>query len=116
MSLLDEAYEDFTIMDKTTKSDGYGGVATVWAEGATVKVILKQNTSSIAQVAQAITEKITYKVITKKNVMFRQGDVIRRERDKRIFRITASADEKETPESASLDMRRCDAEDWELTY
>lgn len=114
MSLLDEAYEDFTIMDKTTGPDGYGGVKTKWVDGATVQAAVRQNNSIAAQIAQSTTEKVTFKVITKRNVVFRAGDIIKRNRDGKIFRITSSADEQETPVSAGLDMRRCDAEEWSL--
>ena len=37
MSLLEEAYEDFTILNKAVVDDGYGGVTTNWTDGAKIK-------------------------------------------------------------------------------
>lgn len=114
MSLLEEAYEPFIIMDKTTKPDGYGGVETVWTEGAEVQAAATQTNSIESQIAQAMSEKTIYTVVTRRNVIFRYHDIIKRVRDGKIFRITSDADDLETPRSATLDMRQCTAEEWEL--
>jgi hypothetical protein len=37
MSLLEDAYEDFTILNKTTADDGNGGTTTIWTDGITIK-------------------------------------------------------------------------------
>lgn len=116
MSLLEEylKMDDFVIMDKTTKSDGLGGVITVWEEGAPVEVALQQETATGKQIAQALTGIRTYTVVTKKNVVFRFGDVIKRTKDGQVFRITANADDLKTPNSATIDMRQTTAEEYSL--
>ncbi len=116
MSLLDEylQMDKFVIMDKTTESDGLGGVITVWKEGAPVLVALQQESATGKQIAQALTGVKTFTVVTKRNVVFRFGDVIKRVRDGRVYRISADAEDLKTPNSSSLDMRQTTAEDYHL--
>lgn len=116
MSLLDEYwdYEKFHIVDKTTAPDGLGGVITVWVEGAEVKVALSQDAAPETKIANAITNLQSYTVVTPINVIFRQGDIIKRDRDEKYFRITSDADDLATPPSSSLDIRQCTAVEYEM--
>lgn len=40
MSLIDSMATDCTMMDKASKSDGYGGFTTTWADGADRKSVV----------------------------------------------------------------------------
>ena len=112
MSLLSLATEDFTLLDKTTVPDGEGGFITVWIDGATIQAATRLNDSSVDKIAQAQGVKAAYTIITKKNINLQFHDVLRRERDKKIFRVTSDGDDKRTPSTATLDMRSVSAEEW----
>lgn len=112
--LLNSQFEDFVIIDKTTQPDGYGGVETVWTEGAIVQAAASWDDSTGAQIAQALTEVKTYTIVTQKNVIFRFGDVVKRVRDGKYFLIKSDADDTQTPNGAPLDMRQCSAVEWTL--
>lgn len=114
MSLLDEAYEDFTIINKTIVDDGYGGMGTVWTEGATIKGAIVFDASVQMRIAQAMGVTTSYTLTVKKSILLDYHTVIRRNRDGKIFRLTSDSDDKKTPESASLDMRQYTAEEWEI--
>ena len=114
MSLLDSAFEKFTVVDKTTAPDGYGGIVVVWKDGAEIEAASVLNQSTGAMVAQALTEKSSYTITTRKNVTLMYHDVIRRERDGKIFRITSDGEDNATPPSANLNMRNVTAEEWSL--
>lgn len=114
MSLLSQAFENFTFLDKTTVDDREGGYITVWKEGATIQAASRLDNSPLEQIAQAQTVSGGYTIITKKTINLQFHDVLRRERDKVIFRITSNGDDKRTPESATLDMRSVSAEKWVL--
>lgn len=114
MSLLSDAMENFTILDRTTVPDGYGGAETVWKDGASIKAACVLNTSSEDIIAAQLTSSGNYTVTTKKNVNLQYHDVLRRERDKKIFRVTSNGDDNHTPASASLNMRNVTAEEWSL--
>ena len=115
MSLLENAYEDFTVIDKTVVADGYGGTTTVWKDGVTIKGALTFDTSTEMRIAQAMGATSAYTLTVKKNVVLDYHTVIRRESDKKIFRLTSNSDDKKTPESAALNMRQYSAEEWKLT-
>jgi hypothetical protein len=114
MSLLEDAYEDFTILNKTTADDGYGGTTTIWTDGITIKGAIVFDNSTQMKIAQAMGVTASYTLTVKKNVVLDYHTVIRRESDKKIFRLTSDSDDKKTPEEAALNMRQYSAEEWQL--
>jgi len=114
MSLLDEAYEDYTLLDKVRVDDGYGGYTTEWQDGATIQGAMVFNTSMEARTAQAQGVSSVYTLTTKKNITLEYHDVLRRVRDGKIFRVTSDGDDSYTPKSASLNMRQVTCEEWVL--
>lgn len=114
MSLLEEAMETFTMIDKTTVPDGYGGVKPQWVEGAEFNAAIVLDTSIQARIAQQQGVTALYTVTTKKNINLQFHDVFRRENDGKIFRVTSDGDDKKTPQSASLNMRQVSAEEFTL--
>lgn len=114
MSLLSEAMESFVIMDKQTSADGYGGVKTIWTDGAEIKAACVYNSSVEARVGviQGLTS--LYTIITKKNINLQYHDIVRRLSDGKIFRITSDGDDNKTPASATLNMRNVSAEEYVL--
>ena len=115
MSLLEEAYEDFTVINKTIVDDGYGGTTTVWSDGAKIKGAIVFDSSTQMKVAQAMGVTSTYTLTVKKSLELDYHTVIRRESDKKVFRLTSNSDDKKTPNSASLNMRQYSAEEWTIT-
>ena len=115
MSLLDEAMENCTMIDKTTSPDGYGGTIVNWVDGASFKAAIVFNTSMEARRAEAEGVKNLYTVTTSKSVNLQFRDVFRRESDGKIFRVSSDGDDHKTPDSASLNMRNVTAEEWKLT-
>ena len=114
MSLLERAYEDFTIINKAIVDDGYGGTTTVWTDGVTIKGAIVFDSSTQMKIAQAMGTTSAYTLTVKKATELDYHTVLRREGDKKIFRITSNSDDKKTPESASLDMRQYSAEEWKI--
>lgn len=115
MSLLENAYEDFTIINAAQVDDGYGGTTTVWSDGATIKGAMRYDGSTQMKVAQAMGVTAVYTFIVKKNIALNYHTVMRRESDKKIFRLTNNADDMKTPNTAGLNMREYSAEEWKLT-
>lgn len=114
MSLLEEAYEDFTVINKTVVDDGYGGTEIVWSDGATIRGAIVLDSSTQMKVAQAMGVTSSYTLTVKKSIELDYHTVLRRESDKKIFRLTSDTDDKRTPSSAGLDMRQYSAEEWKL--
>ena len=114
MSLLEEAFESFTIVNQAQVDDGYGGVTTVWTDGASIKGAIVLDGSTEMKIAQAMGVTATYTLTVRKEIALDYHTVIRRESDKKIFRLTSNTDDKKTPASANLDMRQYSAEEWTL--
>lgn len=115
MSLLENAYENFTIINKSTVDDGYGGITTVWSDGATIKGVMVLDSSTQMKIAQAAGVTSIYTLTVKKSVLLDFHTILRRVSDNKIFRLTSDTDDKKTPDPVSLDMRQYSAEEWRLT-
>lgn len=115
MSLLDNAMEFFTIINKIVVDDGYGGTTTRWADGAKIKGAVVFDGSTEMKIAQAMGVTAAYTLTVNKSVELDYHTALRRESDGKIFRTTSDSDDKKTPEEAALNMRQYDVEEWELT-
>ena len=115
MSLLSEAMESCTMQDKTTVADGYGGVITVYNDGAKFDAACVLDNSMQARAAEQQGVKALYTVTTNKSINLQFHDVFRRNRDGKIFRVTSDGDDDRTPASACLNMRQVSAEEWSLS-
>ena len=114
MSLLDNAYEPFTIINKVVVDDGLGGTETRWVDGAKIDGAIVYDSSTQMKIAHAMGVTATYSLIVRKNVLLDYHTVLRRESDSKIFRLTSNSDDKKTPEEAALNMRQYDAEEFKL--
>ena len=114
MSLLENTYEDFTIVNKSVVDDGYGGVETVWTDGAKIRGAIVYESSAQMRVAQAMGVTSVYKFIVKKDIELNYHTIIRRESDKKVFRLTSNSDDLKTPPGAGINARQYLAEEWEL--
>ena len=115
MSLLEQAMQDFQIVNKAIVDDGYGGTKDSWTDGAIIKGALVYNGANEMQIAQAMGSTNMYTFTVKREINLDYHTVIRRVSDGLIFRITNNADEYQTPQSATLNMRQYTAEEWRLT-
>lgn len=115
MSLLSESYESCHLIDKTTVDDGYGGYNAVWVEGANIQCAIVLNSSLQAKIAEKQGVTALYTITTSKAVNLQFHDVIRRDSDNKVFRVTSDGDDNKTPASAGLDMREVSAEEYKLT-
>lgn len=114
MSLLQESMEVFSMMDMTTVPDGYGGFHRRWSPGAKIAATAVVDSSMEARTAEIMGVTALYTIFTSKGINLQYHDVLRRESDSKIFRVTSDGDDKKTPASATLDIRTVTAEEWEL--
>ena len=112
MSLLSEAMEKCTMLDRTSQSDGRGGFVYEWVDGAEFDAACVFDSSMQARVAEAAGVKALYTITTAKNVNLQYHDVFKRASDGKIFRVTSDGDDKKTPASATLNMRQVTAEEF----
>lgn len=116
MSLLDETQEKCVMIDKTTapNPDGYGGIISVYTEGAEFSANVFFDSSMQAKIAAAQGVKSLYTVLTNKNVLLNYHDIFMRVEDRKTFRITSDGYENKTPDSATLQKLKYSAEEYKL--
>lgn len=114
MSLIDEFKKPFKIMDKTTGDDGYGGIATIYKEGATVNIAMTLNNSVEAQVAQKQGVTSIYTATFSKGLQIAYNDYLKRVDDGVYFRITSNPSEDQTPDRMAVQFMKATAERTEL--
>lgn len=114
MGLMEEQMVRCVMTDKRTISDGRGGYDTVYVDGATFQAVIALDTSTQAKIAEQQGVTSLYKVITPKNVNLQYHDVFKRLSDNKIFRVTSDGDDKVTPNSASMQLRKVTAEQYTL--
>lgn len=112
MSLLSDAMEACTMLDRQTVADGYGGYTTVYVEGAPFEAAIVFDTSMEARRAEEQGVRSLYTVTTRRALTLQYHDIFIRQRDGKIFRVTSDGDDKYTPKSATLDMRQVTAEEY----
>lgn len=115
MSLLEQAFEEFSVMDKTTVDDGYGGTKREWNEGITISGAMVMNSSVQSRIAESMNAMGAYTLTVKKNILLDFHDVLKRKSDGRIFRLVNDSDDMKTPPSAALNMRQYSCEDYQLS-
>lgn len=113
MSLLDSAYEPFVFVSKSFTPDGEGGMIPTWTDGTdTFQATADFPNSSLAKIADKLTEKVNCTITTPKTITLSYMDIIKRVSDGTYFRILSDGKNSKTPDSASLDMRQSKAEIW----
>lgn len=115
MSLLTQAMENAHVLNKIRQDDGYGSGQVVWQVGMRLKAAFVLDSSVQARIAEKQGVTGMYTITTSRNTELDYHDVIRRESDGKIFRVTSNSDDKRAPKSTRLDMRVYQAEEWELT-
>lgn len=110
--MMESLAHDCVMQDKSTISDGEGGVITTYKDGAEFKTYPALDTSALARIAEAQGSKSSYSVLVPKSVQIGVGDIFRDKTDGAYFRVTS--DPKETPSTSTLDLKAFTAEKTEL--
>lgn len=114
MSLLLEAMTDCIMLDPKHIEDGYGGFIVTYEESVPFQCALVKDTSMQARVAEKDGVTSLYTVTTTKTINLQFHDVFKRLSDNKIFRVTGDSTDKQTPDSAYIDMKQVSAEEWRI--
>lgn len=97
-------------LEKTSTPDGQGGQTTSWKHSKPFEAALVRDSSTVSTVADRAEPSATFTVTTQKPLRF--NEVIRRESDGLVVRVTSDA--IETPGRASFAFVQYKAERWEV--
>lgn len=113
-TMLKDFTEEFVMMDETTMIDSFGSIVPVWKEGAPFKAALTAPQNGTAEIAEAIREKKSFKLVTETNITLKQGKFFKRVSDGVVFKVLRDNTDKLTPNDSSIPMRATEAEITEL--
>ena len=103
-----------TLLEHVRVPDGMGGSTMAWQDGMTFEMVFAHDSSTEAQIAEKQGLTRTYSGYVNKRMGLKYHDVLRREADGKIFRVTKDGDDKHTPDTSGLDARYLELERWEL--
>lgn len=112
MRLYESMLEPFAFMDKLHMPDGEGGTIITYVPAATFNAVAVPDSTLAAVVAGVERAKVVYAVYMPSGVSTAFNDIIKRVSDGALFRITDAG--QEPPPSATVKLRKAQAERWEL--
>ena len=114
MSLLDQNLTEFELLQYVQSRDGEGGYLRGW----TVKQTFMANWYVKSDIQRYVALKAEgmgqYALLTGREITLSFHNVIRRVKDGKIFRITSDSDDRYTPQSATLNLRYQEMDEWTL--
>lgn len=114
MSLLSKAMTTCSLLTITDIADGRGGQMKTYKPTETFEAAFVLSASAEEAEAAGKEARNRYRITVGKEMNLKYHQVIRRESDGKIFRIMSDGDDCCTPQSAGLNMRQVDAEEWKL--
>lgn len=107
-------WQDFMVecvrLEKTSTPDGQGGQTTSWKQSEPFEAAIVRDSETVSTVADRAEPFSTFTVTTNTTLSFHE--VIRRESDGLVVRVTSEA--IETPGMASFEFVQYKAERWEV--
>ncbi len=100
--MLQDYFEDFTLLERTQAPDGLGGHTVTWAEGVAFRGGVTQVVGRETDSAGLLALKTTPMLLHEWDVTLSQGDRIRRLRDGAEFRVAGRSDDMRTPLLAGM--------------
>ena len=112
--MLDSYRYGCTLLEHVRVPDGMGGSTMAWTDGMAFDMVFAQDSTVEAMIAEQEGFKRSYRGYVQKTMELKFHDVLRREADSKIFRVTDDGDDKKTPSTSNLDARMIVMERWEL--
>lgn len=110
MALADYLNTDFLVLDKTTAPDPFGGILTVYKEGAPFTGALVANSTTEMRIAQQGGAKQLYTLVVDRRIVLDRDTYFRRVKDGANFRLLSSTEDMTTPAFSSIQCSQASAE------
>ena len=114
MSLWEDMCEPCRLYEQRRVSDGEGGFAVVWAQGADFEAAVVPDSTTQDRVAEKQGAASTWTVTTKAQLSY--DDVFMRMSDGQAFKVTSRAADGKTPSMATFQFNQCTAEAFEVPH
>ena len=114
VALFDRMKVPCVMMHKTSTSDEEGGRTSSWVEGESFDAAIHRESTLNARIAEREGMTDIYIVTVAKGFELPFHSVFKRLSDQKVFRTTASTEDRKTPHMATFSFARVAAEEWEL--
>ena len=112
---LTSMFEDFIIMEASYRQpDDEGGEKVVYTEGERIDAFARLDSAPEQTTARRDKELAKYTIITPDGVYLDYGQVLKRLRDGKCFYLTSGNMEHKLPDIATIRIRWCTAEEYEI--
>jgi len=112
VSLIENLMENCTLLNRVRRNDGYGGYTETWEDGATFKATIIKNSTTEATLAERQGASEIFTIVVPKGFSLDFHDVLRRESDGSVFRVTSLTKDSEAPEQSTVKISKVTAERW----
>ncbi len=107
---LTDFFVPCVLLDKRTQPDGYGGITTVYTDGAAIKCGITTDNSTEAQIAYKSGLKTIYTIVFDKRIALSLNDRVKRVKDGKVFRVTSDSSDMQTPDVSAMQYAQVSAE------
>ena len=114
MSLIDERMTKCTRLVCAEADDGQGGQRAAWTDGDSFMAAIAKSGTTERTIAQRRDIVEEYTVTVEKGIVLKYDEIFRREADAQVFRVTSNIIDRQTPDSAGLQIGNVRAERWEV--
>ena len=104
-TILQNYIEVLILIDETTVSDGLGGFATEWVDGAEISTPVIQPKDAKAIIANAIVGQQSITIITSTAIELKRDKYFRRVSNGKTYKIDHDNTERLTPDDSELQWR-----------
>lgn len=99
---LEDFFEPFFTQDYEAVSNGMGGLMKKYTDKDKIQAGCSTESSTQAEIAYRAGTKTIYRITVPKGIVLRPGDVLRRVRDNRLYRVTSDSSDRTTPDVAQV--------------
>lgn len=115
MSLIDAYMTKCVWLEPYAVDDGEGGSVITWREGSPFNAAVTLSSSTKRTNADQAQAANIYHVTVRQPLLLPFHGVFRRLSDGKVFRIVSDGKDRATPDTSPLNLRRADAEEWEVS-
>lgn len=114
MNLLESMMEPCVTLTRSIQGDGVIGRVEAYEPDASFMAAIIKDNSVEARLAEKKNAEESFLIVTEKGFGLKYHDVVRRESDGQIFRVTSHQLDSEAPEASTVKIGKVTAERWEL--
>lgn len=112
--MIQDYYSNLTMMDKKSVSDGMGGFGYEYTDGAGFKGLISTVNTMERILAEQQGIKTIYRLTIDKTCPIKYDDIIKRESDKKTFRVASNPEDIQSPAYSQVQIKQTTLEEFTI--